>query len=86
MLHDFTQNINRISSEKGLDTADLATKLNKKEYTVVGWQMGWFTPSISDLSSLARLLGVSETDLVNKPINETQNGLNLLTFSPFTKN
>ncbi len=86
MLHDFTQNISRLSAKRGFNSAELASKLGKKEYTVVGWQMGWFTPDINDLSSLARLLGVSETDLVSKPINEQQNDFNLLTFSPFTKN
>lgn len=86
MLHDFTQNISRLSAESGFNSADLAAVLNKKEYTIIGWRMGWFTPGLEDLFLLAKLFGVSVSDLVKKPINEQQNDFNLLTFSPFTKN
>lgn len=65
------KNINRYLYEKDMTAADLARALNLSYTTVREWAAGRSYPRIDKIEMMANFFGISKSDLVEQPKQET---------------
>lgn len=61
--------IKRLREEQGLSQTEFATRLGLKRQTVNGWESGRYSPTLSKLSDVARVLGITVDELIESKYN-----------------
>lgn len=70
-----SKNIKYYLNKQGLNTAELADKLNIKRTTVYDWVKGKTYPRIDKLEMLANFFGINKSDLVEEHDENSSKGL-----------
>ena len=64
------ENLRRYRNERGLSVRDLAVEAGVHYVSIVRLENGKFDPRLSTLRKLAKALGVTVCDLIDKPSNK----------------
>lgn len=66
------KNIRTLRKEHNMSQDELALKLQKKSYTTIQkWESGVSEPSVSDVCRMAKLFGVSMSEMISSNIEAT---------------
>jgi len=68
--HTHMKNLRRYRNERGLSVRGLAVEAGVHYVSIVRLENGKFDPRLSTLRKLAKALGVTVCDLIDKPLNK----------------
>ena len=76
MNNDIGLNIKRYRKEKGLTQEELASKIGKSTITIRKYESGAILPSIYNVTKIAVVLGISNTDIIGEVEEYTGSDVN----------
>ena len=86
MPDNFGERLKKLRKKAGLTQEQLAEMLNINHNSVSRWETDDLTPNARNIKALAKALGVSETDLLNEPVSDSQEWIiNIKTAQNFTE-